>query len=109
MNCGRVITRAVTGPGAPAIVETLKERREMRIGFTKHLTVTICEDSEDAFAKGHTYEAEKGFRAVTIESAVVVVHGTGQGNPTVDLVMVDAEGNKYVTMISGNLLRTIPV
>lgn len=78
-------------------------------GIMQHLDVVICRDGNDAIAQGHVYSAENGFTAVEIEKAVVVQNGTERGNSTVDLIFRDQQGNKYVVMLTGNLLKSIPV
>lgn len=76
-------------------------------GVMQHLKVVLCKDAEEAQQKGHIYH--EGFTAVEIDTVVVVQQGTESGNPTVDLVLKDAAGNKYVVMVTGNLLKSIPL
>jgi hypothetical protein len=79
-------------------------------GIMHHLKVTICENAMDAIAKGYSKEATyKDYKPVNIEEVVVVRDGTEGGNSTADLVLVDQEGNKYVVMVTGNLLKALPV
>lgn len=70
------------------------------------LNIVICEDGKDAADKGHVYH--EGFTEVAIEKVVVVKDGTVEGNSTVDFVMQDSNGKKYMFMLTGNLLRSIP-
>lgn len=72
----------------------------------QHLEVNICADAEDAVKRGFVYR--EGFKAVSVEKAVVVRNGTVEGNATVDFILQDEEGKKYVFMITGNLLKSIP-
>lgn len=46
-------------------------------------------------------------KMLRLETAIVVPRGTAQGNPTVDLQMVDAEGNKFLIMATGNIVEMI--
>jgi hypothetical protein len=71
-----------------------------------HLDVVICEDAADAITKGFKYAPP--IKPVEIATAVVIRKGTVEGNPTVDLLMHDQEGNEYVVMITGALLKSIP-
>ena len=75
--------------------------------LTKNLQVAICKDAADAVSQGYNYR-EPEYKPVAIEKAVVVKNGTVEGNSTVDLILRDEHGNRYVTMISGRLLKTIP-
>lgn len=75
-------------------------------GINQHLKITICQNAEDAVAKGYKYNPP--IKALNIAEVVVVREGTEGGNPTVDLILVDVTGNKYVTMVTGNLLKSIP-
>ena len=75
-------------------------------GVMNHLKVSVCKDADEAIKKGHVYES--GFTRVAIEEVVVVQRGTQQGNSTVDLVLVDEQGKKYVVMLTGALLKSIP-
>lgn len=77
-------------------------------GLMKHLNVHLCTDAEDAVAKGHVYPQSEGYKAVEITKVVVVREGTVEGNSTVDLVLHDQAGNKYMVMVTGNLLKSIP-
>lgn len=56
--------------------------------------------------KGFQYGAE--FIPVVIDTVVVVGNGTELGNSTVDLILTDADGQKYVALITGQLLKAIP-
>jgi hypothetical protein len=79
-------------------------------GIMQHLNVVICENAEDAIAKGYSKEQKYSeAKPVTVEEVVIVRNGTKGGNSTADLVLADEEGNKYVVMITGNLLKSLPV
>lgn len=71
------------------------------------LRVNICEDASDAIRKGYLYR-QPVFKPIEISYVVVVKDGTVAHRSTVDLVLETAEGQKYVTMLTGALLRTIP-
>lgn len=72
------------------------------------LKITICKNASDATRQGFFYR-EPVYKSMQIEQVVVVQHGTESGKPTVDLVLVDpATGQKYVAMITGALLKSIP-
>lgn len=47
------------------------------------------------------------FNGATLVEAVIVRDGTVNGNPTVDLIFMDAEGKKYVTMVTFALLDAV--
>lgn len=71
------------------------------------LSITVCEDAADATKKGFDYN-DHPRKALQIKQVVVVSNGTRDGNATVDLLLEDAEGNKFVTLVTGNLLKSIP-
>lgn len=79
------------------------------MGPQNHLSVVVCQDADDAIAQGYDY-ASKGaeFKPIEITKAVVVRNGTQAGKPTVDLVLVDETGQKYVVMLTGALVKSIP-
>ena len=79
------------------------------MGPTLHLAVTVCADAEDAIAKGYDYDSKGDeFKPIEITEAVVVRDGTVGGNSTVDLVLKDGSGQKFVAMLTGALLKSIP-
>lgn len=47
------------------------------------------------------------YKAATLKSVVVVVNGTVEGNPTVDLVFRDEKGQKHVVLVKGSFLEAI--
>ena len=45
------------------------------------------------------------FKAANLTDANVVGKGTVEGKATVDLIFIDDKGNRYMTMITGAILR----
>ena len=79
------------------------------MGPQNHLSIVVCQDAGDAITKGFDYSAQGDtFKPIEIEQAVVVRNGTQQGNSTVDLVLRDQAGQKYVVMLTGALVKSIP-
>lgn len=77
--------------------------------LTLHLDITICEDAADAVAKGFDHgTAKPPVLPIEVKQVVVVRNGTETGKPTVDFVLEDANGQRYVFMITGRLLKSIP-
>lgn len=76
--------------------------------ITQYISVTICRDAEEATDRGFVYHKNE-YTALRISHAVVVQKGTEKGNPTVDLILVDETGKQYMTMVTGNLLKSIPL
>lgn len=70
------------------------------------LKVSVYADSQAAIDAERVYRAPE-YNAITIDEAVVVQNGTQGGNATVDLLLRDEKGNKFVVMITNNLLQTI--
>ena len=76
-------------------------------GVSTELAVTICDDPSDATEKGYFYRPPV-YLPIRINKAVVVRKGTEGGKSTVDLIMEDEKGQKYVCMIPHALLNSIP-
>ena len=75
-------------------------------GVMNQLDIVICKDAAEATEKGFHYMPP--IKAVEIAKVVVVRQGTEEGNSTVDFVLHDKEGNMFVVMITGALLKAIP-
>ena len=52
-------------------------------------------------------ESSEPWISVTLDKAVIVRGGTVTGKNTVDLQFSDDKGNKYVALITGNLLKSV--
>ena len=66
-----------------------------------HLKIQIVDRPEDA----PNYRANTlDVRGASLTSALIVRRGTVEGNPTVDLVFKDLDGNEYVAMTTGGLI-----
>lgn len=74
-------------------------------GVQSHLKTTVCEDATDALRHGFLYRPPVHL-PIQIDQVVVVKKGTQSGKATVDLVMVDEKGQKYVCMVTAALLQT---
>lgn len=77
-------------------------------GVQSHLKVTVCEDATDALRHGFLYRPPVHL-PIQIDQVVVVKKGMQSGRATVDLVMVDEKGQKYVCMVPASLLQSIPL
>ena len=77
-------------------------------GIHNSLSIEVHEDAGAAIAAGRDYGKDKNIRPIRVESVVIVRKGTAEGNPTVDFVMVDETGQKFVFMVTGRLLKSIP-
>ena len=76
-------------------------------GVMNHLSVTVCEDASDATRQGFFYRPPI-YLPIDISKVVVVKKGTEAGNATVDLILEDEKGQKYVCMVTAALLKSIP-
>lgn len=74
----------------------------------QHLAITICADAQDAIEQGFNWSADANVHPIEIEKVVVVRNGTNQGNATVDLVLRDGTGKRFVCMVTRRLLQSIP-
>lgn len=53
------------------------------------------------------HELPEDWKSVDIQKAIVVGQGTVAGRPTVDFQMEDADGNKYIGMLTGALILSL--
>ncbi len=75
-----------------------------------HLNIRICDDAQDAIQQGFNWVVHPTPpKPVEITQVVIIRKGTENGNPTVDFVMKDDTGQRYVFMITGALLRALPI
>lgn len=73
------------------------------------LSIKIVADADDAIAKGYDYtKHEPAVKPIEVKEVVVVRKGTQGGNATVDFLLEDESGQRYVFMVTGNLLKSIP-
>lgn len=79
----------------------------MKHALTLDLAVTFFPDAEQAVKAGYVYR-DPEYTGLKLVEAVVVRKGTVNGNSTVDLILTDESGKKFVTMVTGNLLKSIP-
>lgn len=77
--------------------------------LTTNLSVTVCKDADDAIVQGFNWAADKTIKPIEVKQAVVVRDGTQAGNSTVDFVLEDESGQRFVFMITANLLKSIPL
>ena len=76
-------------------------------GVHNNLRIVMCEDAEDAVKQGYNYTLPE-YKAIRVNKVVVVRDGTVNKKPTVDFILEDEQGQKYVMMITGALLKSIP-
>ena len=76
--------------------------------LTSHISIAICKDASDATRQGYFYRPPI-YKPIQVEKIVIVKSGTEAGNPTVDFVLEDESGQKYVFMITGRLLKSLPL
>lgn len=74
----------------------------------QHLDVVVCENPTEAIRQGYLYR-EPVFKPISIDKVVVVKNGTTAGSSTVDIILVDDDGQKYVVMLTSKLLKLIPL
>ena len=70
--------------------------------ISSSISITVA-DSVDTAPKYEWHD----FKGVKITNCVIIPRGTVQGKPTIDLVMHDDSGNKYVSMMTGGMLESI--
>lgn len=72
------------------------------------INMKVFQDADEATGFGFNYnEWDKRPELVIATDAVIVRNGTVQGFPTIDIICVDAQGNKHVMLITGRLLKAV--
>lgn len=74
----------------------------------QHLKIIMAEDGRDAAMMGYDYAAGEEYKPIRVTEIVVIRKGTEGGNPTVDFLLQAPDGQKYVFMVTGALLKSIP-
>lgn len=73
------------------------------------LSIEICVDAADAIARCFNWNTTMPVvKPVEVKKVIVVRHGTESGNPTVDFLLEDETGQRFVFTVTGNLLKSIP-
>lgn len=67
------------------------------------LRLKICDQPHEA----PNYTLEENVKGCEFTDAVIVKNGTVNGKPTVDIVLVDKDGNKFVAMTSGEIIKML--
>lgn len=60
----------------------------------------------DTVAEAPNYE-KPDYEGANLTTAVVVGNGTVGGNPTVDFVFEDENGQKYIAMLTGGIVESL--
>ena len=71
---------------------------------TNHVIVKVCASAKDAPEYATNGE---GFQFAELAGVIIIRNGTAAGNDTVDLQFKDKDGNKFVAMVSGAIIKTI--
>ena len=69
---------------------------------TNDLNIRLADSPEEA----PSYSKPE-YKAENLKDAVVVGRGTQLGNPTVDFVFEDENGQKYIAMLTGGLIENL--
>lgn len=73
-----------------------------------HLSVTVCDGADDAVSKGFDWANQPDVKPIEVEQVVVVRGGMESGRASVDFVLKDESGKRYVFMVTRALLQSIP-
>lgn len=82
-----------------------------------HLDIAIVNDAAEACTKGFDYNANNAKAAaagqapiqpIEVKQVLVVRCGTESGKSTVDFILENEIGERYVFMVTGALLKSIP-
>jgi len=74
----------------------------------RHLAITICADADDAIKQGFNWAEQPDVKPIEVEKVIVVRGGMESGRASVDFVLKDENGQRYVFMVTRALLATIP-
>jgi hypothetical protein len=69
----------------------------------QNVPIKICQTVADA----PRYVELPGYLSATLTECVIVRRGTEEGRSTVDFVVLGADGEKYVVMLTGRIVRAI--
>ena len=69
---------------------------------TNDLNIVMADSPSEA----PNYE-KPDYKAANLTTAVVVGNGTVAGNPTVDFVFEDEDGQKYIAMLTAGLIESL--
>ncbi|MGN6518541.1 MAG: hypothetical protein ACTHK2_03850 [Dokdonella sp.] len=72
------------------------------------LSIAICDGVDDAVARGFNWAAQPDVRPIEVEQVVVVRGGMESGKASVDFVLRDETGRRFVFMVTRELLRSLP-
>ena len=67
------------------------------------VNIKICDTVEDA----PNYKKMGGYTSLSIGDFVIVGQGRQSGRPTIDVLLTDDEGKRYVAMITGTLVEML--
>ena len=74
-----------------------------------HLDIVVCADGDDAIANGYDWATTTpAVKPVEVKKVVVVRNGTTAGNATVDFLLEDDTGQRFVFLVTGALFKSIP-
>jgi hypothetical protein len=66
---------------------------------TKSFSIQVVINPEQA----PTYTTD--WEGIEIKNCIIIVNGTQEGNPTVDIQGIDKDGKKYVMLVTGALME----
>lgn len=75
-------------------------------GLHNSLDVSVVKDAKEATRNGFFYRPPI-YKPVQVIKVVVVADGTESHKSTVDFILEDETGQKFVFMLTGKLLRSI--
>jgi hypothetical protein len=75
-------------------------------GVQNSLKIRLCKDAADAVEQGFVYKRPE-YLPMEIKHVVIVENGTVSNNPTVDLVLVDENGQHYTVMLTAALWNMV--
>lgn len=71
---------------------------------TNHIAIKVVASPDEA----PNYNTDgQGIKAASLDTAIIVKNGTEGGNATIDLQFTDDKGQRYVAMITANLLKSV--
>lgn len=71
-----------------------------------NLNVKVVQGAQEAIEKGYVYR-EPEYQPIRVDEVVVVKEGMESGKSSIDFVLTNAKGEKFVFILTENLLRSV--
>lgn len=70
------------------------------------LALKVCKSSDEAIEMGYTYR-EPEHLPIQVKEVLIVKEGMESGKSSIDFILVDGNGQKYVFILTENLINMV--